>query len=155
MSERFSRFAVAVEALLLALPVTVLAGWAFIAGLMLLVNQSVQTYERAQTIVYALPVVPLLAGWTLIGRFVLRGASALHSSSRLLWLQVLFGAITVLGAFFVGLWRQSISDFGSGESLWPWLRSYFRELMFGLPAIIPLTHLAIERYLRIPSQVHR
>jgi len=150
MTERWSRFAVAIEALLLAFPVTYLAIAAFAAGMLFLTEQTPPMYERAQTIVYALPIIPLAAGWILIGRFVIAGSPALRSSSNVLWLLSFLGVIIALAALFVGHWSRR-GDFGDAASLWPWVRSYFRELALGIPAMIPLIHLTLERRFRMSS----
>ena len=150
MSERWSRLAVAVEALLFALPVTYLGIFAFAAGVLSLTEQTVPTHERAQAIVYALPIIPLAAGWTLIGRFVITGSPALRCSGDVLWLFSFLGAMIVLAGVFVGFWSRGRA-FGDPASLWPWVLSYFRELSVGIPAIIPLIHLTLERRFRMSS----
>jgi len=151
MTEPWSRFAVAIEALLLALPVTYLAIAGFAATMLFLTDeQTLPIYERAQMIVYALPIIPLAAGWILIGRFVIAGSPTLRSSSDVLWLLSFLGAIIVFAALFVGYWLRR-RDFGDAASLWPWVRSYFRELALGIPALIPLVHLTLERRFRMSS----
>jgi len=147
MTERTSRIAVAFEALLFALPVTLLGTLAFASVLFSLASRSDQIYERAQNIVYTLPVLPLLAGWTLVARFVIFGSDSLRSSSRLLWLLALSGVALVCAAL---LFRVR-ANFGDARSLWAWVRSYLGELIFGAPAIVPLIHLIFERRLRMPS----
>lgn len=148
MTERLSRFLVALEALLLAVPVTALATLAGIAGLLLLTDRPMPIYERAQTIVYLVPFVPLVAGWILMARFVVFGSAALRSSSKALWFAASLGAaLFVLAALCAAAWTRSIT-FLKPDSVWYWLLSYFRELAFGLPALVPLAHLALERRFR-------
>lgn len=150
MSEQLSRFVVGIEAVFFALPVTALACISAFAGLMLLSDRSDHLYEIAQKIVYALPVAPLVAGWVLIARFVIFGSGTLRSSSNLLWATATVGGALVLAAIFVGLLSRN-RVFGDAESVWPWVRTYFHELAFGLPALVPLAHLAIERLFRKSS----
>jgi len=154
MSERWSRLAVATEALLLAFPVTYLAVFALAADMLSLTAPAVPIYERAQAIVYALPIIPLAAGWILIARFVISGSPALRSSSNVLWVLSFSGAIIVLVSIFIGFWSRRRA-FGDPASLWPWILSYFRELSVGMPAIIPLIHLTLERRFRVFSNNHR
>ena len=146
MTERTSRIAVAFEALLFALPVTLLGTLAFASVLFSLASRSDQIYEKAQNIVYTLPVLPLLAGWTLVARLIF-GSDSLRSSSRLLWLLALSDVALVCAAL---LFRVR-ANFGDARSLWAWVRSYLGELIFGAPAIVPLIHLIFERRLRMPS----
>ena len=148
MTERLSRFLVVLEALFLAVPVTALATFAGIAGLVLLTDRPMPIYERAQTIVYLVPFVPLAAGWILMARFVVFGSAALRASSRALWLAAILGAaLFVLAALCAAVWARS-STFFKSDSVFYWLLSYFRELAFGFPALVPLAHLALERRFR-------
>jgi hypothetical protein len=148
MTESLSRFLVALEALFLAVPVTALATLAGTAGLLLLTDRPIPNYERAQTIVYLLPFVPLVAGWILMARFVVFGSVALRSTSRVLWVAAALGVgLFVLAALCAAAWRRS-PGFFEPDSVWYWVLSYFRELVFGLPALVPLTHLALERRFR-------
>jgi hypothetical protein len=148
MTERLSRFLVAVEAVLLAVPVTALAAFAAIAGLVLLADRPIPLYEQAQTIVYLMPVVPLVAGWVLMARFVVFGSAALRSSSRVLWSAASLGAVLFFfAALCAAAWRRNI-NFLRPDSIWYWLLAYFRELTFGLPLLVPLVHLSLERRFR-------
>lgn len=150
MDSRASRTAVALEALLLALPVTALASFGFIAGISYLTQRHLEVYEKAQVIVYLLPMIPLLAGWALIGRFVISGPGSLRSSSNLLWSIAFLGAVIILAAMLAGYWTRQ-RGFGDPASLRSWVRSYLRELTLGLPAVVPLAHLTFERWVRMSS----
>jgi len=63
MAERWSRLAVATEAVLFAVPVTSLAVFALVARVSFTGEQPRQIYDKAEAIVVALPIVPLCAGW--------------------------------------------------------------------------------------------
>jgi general stress protein CsbA len=150
MSERWSKLLVAVEALVLFVPVTLLAALSILGAIAFVLAAHMEPYEQAQAIVYLIPVVPLIAGWMLIGRFLASGRAGLRSCGALLWWLAALGGAIVLAAICVG------SSFDKHEleyepTLGRWVLLYFRELAFGLPALVPLVHLAIERRRQMSS----
>ena len=147
MAERWSRLAVATEAVLFAVPVTSLAVFALVARVSFTGEQPRQIYDKAEAIVVALPIVPLCAGWVLLGRFVVGGSPALRSTSRLTWLLAFSGAVLAIAALVLRYWRPG-SYLEDATSLWRWVTIYFRNLDTGMLAVIPLIHLTIERSLR-------
>ena len=150
MSERWSKVLVAIEALVLAVPVTLLAALALLGAATYFLTANSEPYERAQSIVYLVPLPPLAAGWTLIARFLGSGRAGLRSARAYLWWLAVVGVALVISAAWVG-YRLDTHDLEYEPTLWKWLLLYFRDLAFGLPAIVPLVHLAIERRVGMSS----
>ena len=140
----------ALEALLLALPVTILLIPFIVGSFAQLSNPHLETYEAAQIVAYLLPVPSLTAGWILIGRFLRTGASGLRIINPVTWWLVAVGALIPIGALIASSsfdphkFEYDPTDLG-------WFLVYFRELALGLPAVIPLLHLLIERLWRAPA----
>jgi len=150
MSERWSKFLVALEALVLLVPVTLLAAFSLVGAITYLRAVHLEPYEQAQAIVYLVPLAPLTAGWILIARFLASGRAGLESCRAYLWWLAGLGGVLVVAAIWVG------SSFDEHKleyepTMWKWMLLYCRELAFGLPALVPLIHLAIERRVRTSS----
>ena len=152
MTERGHKILVALEATLLALPVTYLGGSLGLLSAVSIFGDLSEPYDRAQALVYALPILPLICGWVLIARFLLRGYAGLLSvSPYVIWVAIA-GVVLVVAALLVGV-SFDVYELGYSPTYWLWVAKYFRELGFGMPAIIPLAHLLILRGMKLPSEV--
>jgi len=144
MSDRWHKLAVALEALLLAAPVTYLGGIFGLMSLVMLVGGSpLEPYDQAQTFVYLLPLTPLLAGWVLIVHFLIKGRPGLSAASSYLWWLSGLGIVIILAAILVTF--VDLQELNDHPTMWLWVVKYFRELVFGLPAVVPLIHLMLLR----------
>jgi hypothetical protein len=68
-------------------------------------------------------LVGVVAGWCLLGRYILLGPTGLLTKARLAWLGAALGALTALTGAGLALLGQGVI------------------FMIGLPALIPLAHL--------------
>ena len=80
------------------------------------------------------PTISLTCGWILVFRFFVYGSAALRSTSGLIWVGAIFGGIAVIAAVV-------ISAIGIKAAL----PEYFGLLVVGSPALVPLTHIVLER----------
>jgi hypothetical protein len=150
MSERWSKCLLAVEAFVLAVPITCLAALAALGSVASLFSGNSEPYDRAQAIVYLLPIAPLASAWLLIWRFLLRGRVGLRSTTGPWWWIAAFGALLAAAAALVRLCFDTHSV-ESAPTFLGWILSYYRELALGVPAVVPLTHLVVERTPRMSS----
>lgn len=150
MSEFRSKIVLTLEALFLALPVTFLAAVAVVGALAFLGKPHPEPYEIAQLSNYLLPIPSLMAGWFLIYRFLSQGSVGLRSAGNLSWTLIAFGTIVATAALLTRA-TFDIHGFENSPTSLGWFLVYFRELAFGLPALIPSLHLAAERAFRTSS----
>jgi cation transport ATPase len=130
MSEQTSKFVVAAEALLLAVPVTILfAVWA--------PDEMYRAPEYGgfeNRVIAAIAGVTLISGWWLMVVFWRGGADALRTAHVAMWLVAIVGCFASLVGGVI-TWVHS-----EAQSL-----RYFGILAAGLPLLIPFIHLYIER----------
>ena len=144
MSERLHKVVVTLEAVLLAGPVTYLGGLLGAMSLASLVSWPHEPYEQAQVFVYLLPLLPLIAGWVLIVRFLTKGRPGLGTAGTYLWWLSGLGAAITLAAILI-FSNVDLRRINDHPTMWLWIAKYFRELAFGLPAVVPLLHLLLLR----------
>jgi hypothetical protein len=125
----------ALESVILALPVTALA--LYVAFAMLAAPGS--GTSSIWVALLAIVVAALAAGWRLIGAFVWGGIRALRSVSPV-WLVVAgLGPVLVAAAVFA-----SLTDVRQG-AVW---KTELEIMIFGSPAAVPYAHLLLEWFLR-------
>ena len=139
MPQSLSKFVLALEALLIATPLTVLYIWvlfpaAFLSALFL--RSSV-----ASVLVNIVTLLSLLAGWMLMVRFWRYGAAGLRTSPSAVW-----------GAAYAGAAAAMIGTLllFAGESM-GWRSQSTSEaftLIYGIPLLVPFGHLLAERFFR-------
>lgn len=146
MSDHWHKSFVKIEALLFAGPVTFIAGtMGVIAIASLIVGRfELESSELAEIVVYLLPLPPLIAGWVLIARFIVQGRNGLNSSGSYLWWLAMFGVVIVFAAMSIPS-NVDMKRVGGEITFGSWFRLYFRDLMLGLPAFVPLIHLLLLR----------
>jgi hypothetical protein len=150
MRERWHRVLVAIEAVLLAAPVTYVSASMTVLSIATLFEGNSEPYDRAQSLVYLLPVAPLACGWVLITRFVRRGIDGLQTTSSGVWLLAWLGVAMLLTAFFANA-TFDVHRLEGEPTMWLWILKYYRELVFGLPALAPLLHVWLVGRSRMPS----
>jgi hypothetical protein len=143
MPEPVSRVLVAVEALIILLPTTLLALYGMVFLLGAGVGNGVAQIDLAPLVLMVASLSGLAVGWLLTIRFIRGGNRALRASTRAQWSVAGIGAALALLAFIVVLLDQSFPvpatlAEASGLGL----------LSFGAPALIPFTHIAIEAKVR-------
>ena len=137
MSELNSRVYLATEAIVIALPVTL----RFVAGVLPAhVGYAVDFSEREAFVDLVSGVVALgalLCLWRLMAAFVVGGRTALRRLSTYWWVLPIAGAAL---AVQVGgeAWAAPVNA-----------RSWVNELVWGLPLLVPLLHLSVERWLSV------
>jgi hypothetical protein len=139
MNERVSRLLVAIEALCFLAPITALTvGYSRLLINLYLFGLAHQPAEAHITTAFVFIglVLQLLAWWTL-ANFVLRGREGLASVNR-----------TCIGAIYVGAGLAIVGGvslvlaFAFGGTL----AASLSVNAFGLPALIPFAHVALERH---------
>jgi hypothetical protein len=134
MSELNSRVFLATEAIVIGLPLTVL----FLAGVPTQFDHSVGLAKPDALIDRVSGVVALaalLCLWRLIAAFVVRGRAGLRQLSAYWWVLPIAGvalAVQVAGES----WTAPVVE-----------RSWLNDFVWGLPLLVPLLHLIVERWL--------
>ncbi len=126
----WSRRLAVLEAVLILLPLTVLAVLGGLWSGRYLAWALVNLRYDLLTLVSAVPVAGLLgtiAGWRLLIGFIGKGPASLRGQSRLPWIGATLGAIAAIAGAGLAL---------SGQG---WI------FTLGLPALIPLAHLWYEQ----------
>jgi hypothetical protein len=137
-----SRAVLLLEAVLIVLPGTVYAVWGMVL-LELLAGPS-GSHQLYVLLIGVLGLVPLIAGWRLIGAFARNGPSGLRAVRGVWWALTLPGALFAVGAI-ASWWVPFGSSWWNATALPRWS-------IVTAPALIPLCHLALERWAR--SEVH-
>jgi len=113
MSEGVSKFAIAVEALVLLVPISILA------FLMCVINLESILIGKSPTpdLLIVLPTVCLFCGWILVFRFFVYGSSALIYSPQWIWFGAICGGVATIAAFATTLGLNSLKN-GTTRVLW-------------------------------------
>jgi len=139
MTQRLSKVLLALEAIVVVAPITLL--FSTVALEMLL--QSLQFETAWQLGLFSLVVIAtsLAAGWWLMVTFWRHGSARLQTPFSIPWALVLVGALSTLVAVLV---------LASGDSSqWPpVVRRSLWALAWGLPLLVPMGHLFAERLIR-------
>ena len=142
MNASLSRIALGFEALIIALPVSLL--FPVMVGLDLIMSP------------WAFVVLPagacLVAGWRLIISFLYRGESALTASPKHDWILLHVGALlaTVGMAALLIPWERIVTLPPEGGEL-PGPLPELRGLAFAAPLLVPYAHLLLARYFAADS----
>lgn len=143
MIERISRIVLAVEAGLILVPLTLLAMY----GLFLLLL--VGAFAVDSWFLVLLPLFALAAlgcGWHLVLTFVRFGRVGLAALPLGLWIAPIAIAVISLLALFAVLSGSHIAQNGGLA---------FEMFLSGSPALVPLVHLATERWMRANFSLER
>ena len=136
MTEFSSRVVLALEAVVIGLPLTVL--------FVVFVLPSVLYFQTSQfDLVLVLSsvatLVTLCCAWWLMATFIFRGQVALRATSRAWWLLPFLVAVLGLLAAMRLAFAPVIEPSGINTFIW------------GVPFILPLLHLSVERWGRLRS----
>jgi hypothetical protein len=144
MSVRLSRLLLAIEAVLLALPSSAVCLWLlFASGLTSSFGLVTALFPMA--LAAALGIAGLVAGWRLLIGFLFGGPERLGVLSSAWWLIAGMGAVVATLGVAAWFCRPS-STIPSYCAL-----DIFRPFAAAAPAVIPLTHVALERWFRRSS----
>jgi len=146
MPERFSRIIVALEALVLLAPTSLIALWAAVFLLGSGLGDGVRHAEPIPLVFFLISTMSLACGWVLVVDFVAGGWSRLQHGPILLWIFAASGAVLSLASAVVVL----ISELGENSLPLDNLGG-FGLMAFGAPALIPFAHVLLERVLRTPN----
>jgi len=139
MPERLSKIVLALEALLIAAPLTLL--YFFFVFPSALFSSLLLQSSWLSALNLIVTVSSLLAGWSLMVKFWRTGAGGLKDSPPFIWGLAYVGAVSVLIALVVLIAGQSLG--------WTSLaNSEVTALLFGIPLLLPFGHLFAERQLR-------
>jgi hypothetical protein len=130
MSELNSRVYLATEAIVICLPLTVV----FLAGVPAQFDHSV-TEALIDRVSGVVALAALLCLWRLIAAFLVRGRAGLRQLSAYWWVLPIAGAalaVQVAGES----WAAPVVE-----------RSWLNDFVWGLPLLVPLLHLSVERWL--------
>ena len=134
MSEFNSRVYLATEAIIIGLPLTLL----FLAGIPSQFDHSVGLAKPdalIDRVTGLVAMAALLCLWRLIAAFVVRGRAGLRELSAYWWVLPIAGAaltIQIAGE----AWAAPVVE-----------RSWLNDFVWGLPLLVPLLHLGVERWL--------
>jgi hypothetical protein len=150
VSEAFSKSLVALQAVVLLAPITLLALAETILNAFRALTLPVGPIVAAQALIYAPALLSLACGWVLVIRFLRGGASALRDSSAWLWLGSYLGSAIAVAACVT-----SIVYFACGhcipDTMPMFLLIFLAYQVIGIPAALLLLHLLLERRFRLSS----
>jgi hypothetical protein len=134
MPQRISKFMIAIEALFLLVPLSAVAFWVCAGRLM---ERPLGWWTLDPLVL--VPAISLPCGWILVFRFLVHGSAALRFTSSLIWIGAIFGGAAVIAAVAIKFGATAL------EAVLP---EYFGLLVVGSPALVPLTHIVLERIFR-------
>jgi len=144
MSEKTSRLLLIFEFVFIVLPLSALAIWASVV----LISEMLKNPEFSNGALGLLAFLSLLAigsGWRLFVAFFRKGVNGLRIQSLVWWVMIITGVLILVGALISYLFPLYLN------SKWFEFRINFSAFAFGLPLLIPLCHLAFERFSRKSS----
>lgn len=136
MSERISRIVLAVEAIVICLPLTILFLVWGLPSLAYFAARPSRPEAIGELVAGFAVLAALLCGWRLVAAFVLRGRGVLRRLSVSWWVLPLLAALLGVGITIYNLTALVIEP--SWINLFGW----------GLPLVVPLMHLCLERRVR-------
>ena len=146
MSERLSRILVAVEALLILAPTSLLAHYAAVFLLGAGLGNGPSGVDLVPLVFLVVSALSIVGGWILVVSFVVGGARKLRSEPMWLWIASIVGAAIAVPALFLAADPLGI---GAGP---PLARvGGFGWLSFGAPSVVPFAHILAEFKLRKTS----
>lgn len=136
MSEAWSRVLLALEAVIICLPLTVLFVVFIVPSTVYFATESGDPLSLSSAIAIAVILATWACAWWLIGLFLARGTTALRSTALFWWIlpfgTAALGFLAVLHVLLATVLEPSA----------------FNIFAWGLPCIVPLAHLSWERWLR-------
>lgn len=142
MPEPLSRVLLAIEALVILLPTTLLALYGSIFFIGAGIGEGILHIHRMPLLLDFAALAALFVLWCLAFRFVRGGTRTLRASSRTQWATVGMGAVLALLGLVV-VWADPFVPGSTTLGEWG-----VGLLSFGSPALIPLAHLVIEARVR-------
>jgi len=131
-----SRIILGIEALVIGIPLSLLFAYAGLPVMFHDIFYSPTANAWALAAVGIIILITLCCAWVLILRFLLRGISGLRSLSICWWiLPVVTGVVSLAVALYV--WLAKVVE-PSAVNIFGW----------GIPFLIPLVHLLLERWRR-------
>ncbi len=143
MTEKTSRSLFMIEAVLIALPLSGLGILESVSLIMDIFHYPELFYVWALGLLAFICLLSIGCGIRLFVVFIRRGISALREQHLGWWIIVFAGVLVLIGSLFSNLLPPSIE-----YSEWWNFRFSFDLFIFGSPVLIPLCHLALERYYR-------
>ncbi|RYD94472.1 MAG: hypothetical protein EOP50_09450 [Sphingobacteriales bacterium] len=139
MKESHSKFLLIIESLLCLAPLTLLTAW-YASFLVSLYQHGLANEPLSRQIAPAFTFLGLTIqalGWWAIGVFLSRGRKGIVNLSKVSVIAMSLGALlAILG----GLALSLMFVFGDSSAL-----AFLSINAFGLPALVPFAHLAVER----------
>ena len=142
MPEKTSRFILILEAALIGFPLSGLAVW----GSIILIIEAIKFRYGVSIAIGVLAFLGLLAigsAWRLFIIYLSKGIKELKSQSFGWWALILTGVLILIASFISNVLPPSPEY----SRMWNF-RAIFDAAIFGSPMLIPIIHLAIERYFR-------
>jgi hypothetical protein len=145
MSEKISRIILTIEAILIVLPIT---GLAIFATYALIVNLFPPSLPIIFFVILALiNLAAILSGWRLFIAFLRGGASNLQKHHSIWWLMILAGLLILIVSLLVVIILPSL-----GHTYKIRTASFILfGFLYASPLLIPLIHLALEKFVRKPT----
>ena len=157
MSEKTSRIILSIEAILIVLPITVLAllesWWAIIGPNPQWHPPNIyakilmwKSYYPLSKILILICLASLTSGWQLFFAFLRGGSNSLKKMHFGWWLLLLIGVLIFVGTLIsISLPRTA------GPSPIEEIQFFLGTFIFASPLLIPLIHLALEKFVRKPA----
>lgn len=147
MLEKWDRVLLIAEAILIALPITLMAFlWYYMYARVLFepaISAAYRTADTALGLPALMSLLAILSGWRLFGVFLLGGASRLQRQPWGWWAILAAGVLLLLGSLLSNALPSS--PLGSAAALF---RDNFNYFLLAAPLLIPLCHLGLERLSR-------
>jgi hypothetical protein len=134
MSNLFSRVYLTTEAIVICLPLTVL----FVVGVVpaqIVYSLNLPEPDFVDLVSGLVTLAALVCLWRMIAAFLIGGRTALRRLSTYWWVLPVAGAALGL-QLAAGSWAAPVMK-----------RTWLNELVWGVPLLIPLLHLCLERWL--------
>lgn len=146
MPEVVSRIIAGVEALLIAVPTTLLALFGLVAFPALLLESRLPVPSTIGLIAVTCSIAGLVAGWNLLARFISGGRQRLRAAPKIFWVLSMAGATLALIGLTTWLLPRRMPNF---------LVENFILYAYGVPTLIPLAHLYFEGSTRSNNRLQR
>jgi hypothetical protein len=142
MPEKTSRIILIIEITLTVGPISLGAIFATF-GLLLNVISPTSLISIVLVVLAFFSLFAIASGWILFIVFFQGGGAALHRTHFIYWIASLIGCVILVASFTSYLMPPS-----PGYSDWWHFREHFNYFASGLALILPLGHLAAERFVR-------
>lgn len=149
MLEKCDRFLLIAEAILIALPITLMAFLWYYMYAHVLFEPAMFAVHRIADIALGMPalmsLLAIFSGWRLFVVFLLGGASRLRRQTWGWWAILAAGVLLLLGSLLSNALPSSPPGSAAAS-----FRNGFDLFLLAAPLLIPLCHLGLERLLRKP-----